>query len=422
MNQDKWTEQLRNKLADHQETPPEGLWERIEAATPYSSRRGSGRTRLITLRRWAVAASTAALVAVGGWWWSGENIEPLSNCETESGIVNPLQQTETTFQQKNVNSLQQTETTFQQKNVKPLQQKPVIAEVLTPNIQKEQTASQTTIPEEDGNGGGDYGSLQTEKGQQETTKQTRKEHQTDFAGQQPSTNAVGQQKRHSLTLGLYANNGFGTENNVSGVLMGNAMANGFSNAYESGIANPIAARRQEPIFLAGYEVLQSHRQPVSFGLTVGYQLTPHLILHTGIVYTRLSSTFSYIMRGQQVVKDQTLHYVGLPLEASYTLWSSGALKAYATAGLQADWNIKATLVAEGVEQQMSKDRMQWSAGASLGLQYDILPFLGVYAEPGVKHYFDNGSQVQNFFKDKPTNFSLQVGARLNLGGLRPNEK
>ena len=30
------------------------------------------------------------------------------------------------------------------------------------------------------------------------------------------------------------------------------------------------------------------------------------------------------------------------------------------------------------------------------------------------YYFDNGSRVQNCFKDKPTNFNLQVGLRWNL--------
>ena len=63
---------------------------------------------------------------------------------------------------------------------------------------------------------------------------------------------------------------------------------------------------------------------------------------------------------------------------------------------------------------MSKDRMQWSIGGSLGVQYNILPQLGVYAEPGVRHYFDNGSNVSNFFKDKPTAMSLQLGMRYNL--------
>jgi hypothetical protein len=38
----------------------------------------------------------------------------------------------------------------------------------------------------------------------------------------------------------------------------------------------------------------------------------------------------------------------------------------------------------------------------------------------VKHYFDNGSSVKTFFKDKPNSFNLQIGLRLNLG--RPKKE
>jgi hypothetical protein len=58
--------------------------------------------------------------------------------------------------------------------------------------------------------------------------------------------------------------------------------------------------------------------------------------------------------------------------------------------------------------------MQWSVNTSLGIEYDIIPQLGIYIEPGLKHYFDNGSRIENFFKDKPTNFNLQVGVRWNI--------
>ena len=59
--------------------------------------------------------------------------------------------------------------------------------------------------------------------------------------------------------------------------------------------------------------------------------------------------------------------------------------------------------------------MQWSANASLGIQFDVIPQLGIYAEPGAKYYFDNGSHIDNVFKDKKLNFNLQFGLRWNIG-------
>ena len=79
-----------------------------------------------------------------------------------------------------------------------------------------------------------------------------------------------------------------------------------------------------------------------------------------------------------------------------------------------DWNVAAKANTDGVDQKMDKDRMQWSIGGSLGVQYHIVPQVGLYAEPGIRHYFNNGSSISNFYKDKPTNFNLQLGLRFDF--------
>ena len=84
------------------------------------------------------------------------------------------------------------------------------------------------------------------------------------------------------------------------------------------------------------------------------------------------------------------------------------------AGGQADFNVKASVTTEGTETRLKKDDLQWSVDAALGVQYNFIPQLGIYAEPGIKYYFDNGSHIHNFFKYRPTNFNLQVGLRLNV--------
>ena len=58
--------------------------------------------------------------------------------------------------------------------------------------------------------------------------------------------------------------------------------------------------------------------------------------------------------------------------------------------------------------------MQWSAQMAVGGEYHLLPGLGVYVEPGVDHHFKNGSSVDNYYKHKPTSFSLNVGLRWNF--------
>ena len=104
----------------------------------------------------------------------------------------------------------------------------------------------------------------------------------------------------------------------------------------------------------------------------------------------------------------------MPLSASYKLFSTGRLHAYVTAGAQADFNVSATLKTDEVSVGIKKDRPQFSVNAAAGVEYDIIPQLGLYAEPGVRYYIDNQSSTDNIFKDKPCNFSLQVGIRFNV--------
>ena len=207
-------------------------------------------------------------------------------------------------------------------------------------------------------------------------------------------------------------NGLDNQNSSNGVLMADALAKQYMETYA--YSNLAAARRSEPIWLVGYEEHQHHHRPITYGLTLSYPLSDRISLTTGVVYTKLQSEFTQVMRSQQIQQEQTLHYVGIPLNLNYRLWAYKSFRTYLSAGVKADWNVATHLETEGVSQQLSKDRMQWSLNASLGLQYDIIPQLGLYAEPSLSWYPDNGSAIQNYFKDHPLGLGLQVGIRLNF--------
>ena len=158
-----------------------------------------------------------------------------------------------------------------------------------------------------------------------------------------------------------------------------------------------------------------HHAPVSVGLQVAFGIAPRLSLSTGLVYTRTSSDFYPYAPGSSYNVHQVLHYVGIPVGLNYEFWQSGGFHAYVMAGAEADYNVKNDTEEEGVKKENAKrDRVQFSGKASLGAQYDITPKVGLYIEPGAKYYFDNGSHVENTFKDKKLNFNLQFGLRFNL--------
>ena len=178
----------------------------------------------------------------------------------------------------------------------------------------------------------------------------------------------------------------------------------------------------EEYLLASYKAIQrnqqgkaKHHAPVSVGLQVAFGIAPRLSLSTGLVYTRTSSDFYPYAPGSSYNVHQVLHYVGIPVGLNYEFWQSGGFHAYVMAGAEADYNVKNDNEEEGVKKEDAKrDRVQLSGKASLGAQYDITPKVGLYIEPGAKYYFDNGSHVENTFKDKKLNFNLQFGLRFNL--------
>ena len=178
----------------------------------------------------------------------------------------------------------------------------------------------------------------------------------------------------------------------------------------------------EEYLLASYKAIQrkqqvnaKHHAPVSVGLQVAFGIATRLSLSTGLVYTRTSSDFYPYAPSSNYNVHQVLHYVGILVGLNYEFWQSGGFHAYVMAGAEADYNVKNDTEEEGVKKENAKrDRVQFSGKASLGAQYDITPKVGLYIEPGAKYYFDNGSHVENTFKDKKLNFNLQFGLRFNL--------
>ena len=222
-----------------------------------------------------------------------------------------------------------------------------------------------------------------------------------------------ERRSKSASVNLYASNGFGTQSYRNGVLMSQEMLSNYD--YYTNPDSHGTRAGSSPVYLANHEERQKFYQPISFGLSVNIPISSGFSVSSGIVYTRLRSDFTSIANSLVYERQQTLHYVGIPLTVQYNVWQWHGLNVYATAGGQADFNVKAYVTTEGTETKLEKDNLQWSVNAAAGVQYNFIPQLGIYVEPGIKHYFDNGSHIRNFFKHRPTNFNLQIGVRMNFG-------
>ena len=165
-------------------------------------------------------------------------------------------------------------------------------------------------------------------------------------------------------------------------------------------------------------------QPVSVALTVSYEASSRLSLRSGLNYSALVSSLSSGSEQALYSTTQVLHYLGLPLDLNYTLFSSGKISCYAgvgamvqkaVAGSSATSFYKNSSLVEKTVQSVVEKQLQWSAGAFAGLSYELGGRAALQLECGASYHFDNGSFVESIYKTKPLGLNVSLGVNFYLG-------
>jgi hypothetical protein len=167
----------------------------------------------------------------------------------------------------------------------------------------------------------------------------------------------------------------------------------------------------------------NHHQPIRVGLSLRYAISPRWSLLTGINYSYLQSDFSSYNNRTSTDRKQKLHYIGIPVNLSYTLWQKKKFNLYLIAGAQAEKLIKGQTETTTTQHNQSttsntenvhENKPVFSTNTSLGVEYQLGKFIGLFAEPGVNYYFKNGSGIESSYTEKPFNFNFNLGVRVNF--------
>lgn len=167
----------------------------------------------------------------------------------------------------------------------------------------------------------------------------------------------------------------------------------------------------------------THKMTVKLGLTARYAFTNLLGIESGLTYSLLQSD---IKRGSESTtrswsnSEQTLHYLGVPLNLTFNFLNSKYVDVYASAGGMMEFGVKGSIkTTDHINNSMTSTHQNaitpkgllWSVNATAGVQVNVLPSLGIYVEPGMSHHFKNDRQPRSSYTDKPTNFALGFGLR-----------
>lgn len=422
MKQEDWTGQMRRRLADRETPAPDDLWEKIEMRLDAAAPKPVLKPRY-TIRRIAMwsasAAAVAALLVAVGYQANVDIIEQLAANAPKTVAPNaaakavqaPIPATSAearlvaaNYSRSTDNAAPHTRAAYNDVAATDDVEAMAVADAATSDNQEAEERASVSLRKAESN---QSTSVVRAKAHTPQRMVARAMYAGDYEAVEPTSRwSIGAHTGGSMTDGNYAN--IPVSRCASASMLDNAYTDNSStdnNGYR-----PVG----NAALLSRYNETKHHAQPVSYGLSFGYALNNRLTLTTGVVYTRAVTDFIRSSGNDNITETQRLHYIGVPLGVKYRVWGNRYIQTYATAGGQADFNVKATMTSGDVKTDVDCDNVQFSVNAAAGVQVDVVPHVGLYAEPGVKYYIDNKSAVATIFKDKPWAFNLQVGLRVEF--------
>ncbi|EJX09441.1 hypothetical protein EVA_02452 [gut metagenome] len=438
MKKEEWLKQMKEQLADYSESAPPAVWERLEKDLAASSTPSTAR-KVPFYRRWELVAAVCLLaVSLAGLWVlqislpeeitsSSAYVLPIASSTDDvvGGTSYRLSDSETTSVVKSSPSSLQVSSdlalTLVAKQVISVEAdgsvtekvaeafvKTVAETAAAENVETAfQTADTLLVANTSAEKAGDVSR------ERYRPSRTDKYH-LPVRGQDGT-----QQRKWSLALALGNTGGFARQTTGgSGFFMQptsvvSAAGRLDLSATSSGmLAIPedqqVEFREGIPYLMSSSRVVESvkHKQPVSLGVFVRKMLPKGFSLEIGLNYTYLASDI--VFSGHAEKFSQKLHYLGIPLRANWNFWQHNRFELYVSTGGAVEKCIYGKMGSE----ELTVKPLQLSVMGAVGGQFNFSRRVGLYVEPGVSYFFDDGSEVQTIRKENPCNFTLQGGIRL----------
>lgn len=167
------------------------------------------------------------------------------------------------------------------------------------------------------------------------------------------------------------------------------------------------------------EAQYEYQLPITIQVLLSRQLSQRLSFETGLSYTRLSSTINTGSSQAYIQERQRIHYLGVPFRLGWQWYNKAHLSLYSSAGLMLELPIRSITdvnhISNGSTTYHNESTLnapnQLSTTLGIGLQYDFTPHLGIYLEPSLQYFFDDGSDIKTYRTEHPLSVTLPLGIR-----------
>ena len=391
-----WKEKLRERFSDYSTPEPEGLWEGIEQGLS-----GKKRSRLVPVW-WTASGLAAAAAAALIVFLHPESTDPLSLPEPDLTVsVVPA---DTASSPASVLLADADVIIAASKKQEPELFVPTAAEAIEPEIQTQ----------------GEPGKEPAEEIVVTATVEAAPDRPVTIQEETPDPVT----RRGTVSIGLYGEGGQTSGANSQGIGM-NGTAAYMTRSADGGNSSDAGSIMRMLTSNRASTFEARHAAPLRTGITVGYGLTDHLSLVSGLTWTYLNSDFSEKAGSIGSLTAQDLGYLGIPLrlEAGTNLWKGIWLHAgiggMVEKGLMASSRTRTLLEGQQLEWKDNPapdtGGLLWSVGASAGAEFRYGPVFGLYVSPGIEYHFDNGSSVRSAYTEKPLHWTVNIGVRFHIG-------
>lgn len=415
--EERWITDIRNKMTDYQATLPDGLLEKAkQEASIRKKQAAKGKRKALIVPLWskvAAAAMVIALCCVSAWLFLHEDSAqtPLAiNRSVEESIDNATQAVPDAGE---AGMEEPARNIYPRQLNSPKAEKILYAQVLPIEDIKEETIQED--PEK---------MISTPQRRYHEGKETRKistmkHHEYTNESAMPRLRNKGK-----LAMSGYISGAFG---NSGSSVYGSPFVQSFTDSkggQPSEDRPTIYANSESELLMSTQSATRTnHHQPIKAGVSLRIPLSNHWSVSTGATYSYLGSDISQETGNARMETKQKLHYVGIPVNVNYSVLRTNRLNLYASAGVEIEKLVSGKQDTEHYEgntftkatsQNVKEGRPQISGNVAVGAEFRIVNQLSVYAEPGLAYHFDNGSDVENIYKEKPLNLNVQVGLRWEL--------
>ncbi len=440
MSDNDWLKDLERKMKDYEEPTPKGLWEDVESSLFPKAKRKPVIVPIF-LRSMAAAAVVALGVLTGLRYFDSETDITLDNSQgilaldqpssviprvgqdssvelllPETDAMTPLVNSKLMGKRSSTHLVAQAHS--QVSAEEPSQPEPVLEEEnvdVSPEVPDNKgvqriVSDRTNHPDHEGEDWSNYISSAEESRGKVARKAVL---EMSFSG---TSTDFQQESAYDLQM-FYRGSSPASAPGLTGKAGGDDIGDGAM--IQTRVAAPSKALNSTTVVSKS-----DHKRPVRLALTVNYPLSQRFGIETGIAFTTLRSTFSNEAGKTVSQTEQTLRYIGVPLNISALLLDSKRVSLYLSAGGMVEKCVSGThetsdllsgvLQGEVVKTKVKDKGFLWSLNASAGIQANISKTFGIYVEPGLSYHFDDGSDLQTIYKERPLDFMMTFGARISF--------